>query len=258
MNERSFILLCNPFLSRFSGVCVRNRRGWGFKPDTSDFSVHWAEMSPDCFMARRHNAKEGESVGRRRILALARSLFWQHGYHAVSMRDLARAYGCQPANLYNYFKTKEAILFEVFLEEMEHIVGPIAHLEEAVDGDPVDQLRLIIFNHLQVTLSHRRSAKMLFDVALDRLSPAHRRVILSMRDKYDCIIRKVFERGRDKGVFLPLDSKLIGFMISSMVVRCRIWFRPRKGVTIDELADFIFQFALRGILNAEWNGEHVH
>ena len=46
------------------------------------------------------------------------------------MRDLARAYGCQPANLYNHFKTKESILFEVLLEEMEQIIRPISHLKD--------------------------------------------------------------------------------------------------------------------------------
>ena len=73
----------------------------------------------------------------------------------MSMRDLARAYGCRPANLYNYFKTKESILFEVLLEEMEQIIQPISHLEEEEDGNPVDQLRFIIFqspqSHLELS-----------------------------------------------------------------------------------------------------------
>ncbi len=164
------------------------------------------------------------------------------------MRDLARAYGCQPANLYNHFKTKESILFEVLLEEMEQIIRPISHLQEEDDGDPVSQLRFIISSHLRITLSHRRSAKMLFDVALGNLSQADRKVIISMRDAYDNIIRKVIQRGQKKGIFLSHDQKLVGFMISSMITRSRIWFHPRKGVTIKELADFIFQFALRGLL----------
>ena len=193
------------------------------------------------------NKREGNGVRKKKILALARHLFWQNGYSSVSMRDLARAYGCQPANLYNYFKTKESILFEVLLEEMEQIVQPISHLEHEEDGNPVDQLRFIISSHLKVTLSHRRSAKTLFDVALGSLLPANRKVIVSMRDTYDRTIRRVIQRGQEKGLFMPYDEKLVGFMISSMVTRSRIWFHPKKGVTVDELADFIFRFALKGI-----------
>jgi TetR/AcrR family transcriptional regulator, cholesterol catabolism regulator len=198
-------------------------------------------------MPNRETQRAGNGVRKKKILALARQLFWQNGYSSVSMRDLARAYGCQPANLYNYFKTKESILFEVLLEEMEQIVQPIAHLEHEVDGNPVDQLRFIIASHLKVTLSHRRSAKTLFDVALGSLLPANRKVIVSMRDTYDRTIRSVIQRGQEKGLFMPYDEKLVGFMISSMVTRSRIWFHPKKGVTVDELADFIFRFALTGI-----------
>ncbi|MGO9566515.1 MAG: TetR/AcrR family transcriptional regulator [Desulfomonilaceae bacterium] len=193
------------------------------------------------------NKREGNGVRKKKILSLARHLFWQNGYSSVSMRDLARANGCQPANLYNYFKTKESILFEVLLEEMEQIVQPISHLEHEEDGNPVDQLRFIISSHLKVTLSHRRSAKTLFDVALGSLLPANRKVIVSMRDTYDRTIRRVVQRGQQKGLFMPYDEKLVGFMISSMVTRSRIWFHPKKGVTVDELADFIFRFALKGI-----------
>jgi AcrR family transcriptional regulator len=201
---------------------------------------------------KRYNTRERQTVEKKKkILAVARNLFWLNGYNAVSMRDLARAYGCQPANLYNYFRTKEAILFEVLLEEMEQIIHPIRHLEEAEDGDPVEQLRFIISSHLKITLSHRRSAKTLFDVALDSLPSADRMVIVSMRDTYDRIIRKVIRRGQEKGIFLPHNEKLVGFMVASMITRTRIWFHPQKGVTVDELADFIFQFALRGILTTE-------
>lgn len=193
------------------------------------------------------NKREDNGVRKKRILALARNLFWKNGYSSVSMRDLARAYGCQPANLYNYFKTKESILFEVLLEEMEQIIGPISHLEHEEDGNPADQLHFIISSHLKITLGHRRSAKTLFDVALDNLSPANRKIIVSLRDTYDRIIRGVIQRGQDAGLFVAYNEKLVGFMISSMITRSRIWFHPKKGVTVDELADFIFQFALTGI-----------
>jgi|GEM_PF-244234 len=214
----------------------------------SDSSILITEKAVESVMASKNSLKEKDSVGKKKILTLARNLFWQNGYQGVSMRDLARAYGCQPANLYNHFKTKESILFEVLLEEMEQIIRPISHLKDDEDGDPVSQLRFIISSHIRITLSHRRSGKMLFDVALGNLSSADRKVIISMRDTYDSIIRKVIQRGQKRGIFLSHNEKLVGFMISSMITRTRIWFHPRKGVTIDELANFIFQFALSGLL----------
>jgi AcrR family transcriptional regulator len=188
-----------------------------------------------------------EKRGKRRMLAEARKLFWNKGFKGTSIRDIAEAYGCRPANIYNFFPNKESILFEVFQEEMVPIVEPISHLEDDESGNPIEQLRLIINTHLEVTLSYRRSAKTLFDVALDNLTPKHRNIIVSQRDLYDRILRAVLLRGQKQGVFAPTDVKLAGFMISSMITRSRIWFHPDGGISVKELAEYIFNFAMHGL-----------
>ena len=183
----------------------------------------------------------------RKILDKARTLFWRKGYNCTSMRDIAAAYGCKPANIYNFFSNKEEILFEVLREEMEQIIAPIKHLEEDDGTTPEEQLRLLIESHLKLTLSYRRSAKLLFDVALDNLSRANRKKIVDLRDTYDRIIRKILRRGMDTGCFRNIDEKIAGFMLASMITRTRIWYHPKKGVSVEELADFIFEFALNGL-----------
>jgi hypothetical protein len=57
----------------------------------------------------------------------------------------------------------------------------------------------------------------------------------------------VIQRGIDSGLFRGTDAKLVSFMIASMITRTRIWFHPKKGVTVAELAEFIFQFSLNGL-----------
>jgi len=184
---------------------------------------------------------------RAKMLEVARRLFWEKGYPATSMRDIGLSYGCRPANIYNFFSDKEEILFEVLREEMEQIIKPIRDLEKDERQSPVEQLRLIIESHLKVTLSYRRSAKLLFDVALDNLSPEKRRKIIELRDTYDRIIRQVIRRGIDAGLWPRVNVKLAGFMIASMITRTRIWFHPKKGVSVSDLADFIFKFSLKGL-----------
>ena len=183
----------------------------------------------------------------RKILDKARTLFWRKGYISTSMRDIAAAYGCKPANIYNFFPNKEEILFEVLREEMEQIISPIKHLEEDDGTTPEEQLRLVIVSHLKLTLSYRRSAKLLFDVSLDNLSQAKRKKIVDLRDTYDRIIRKILHRGMKTGRFREVDEKLAGFMIASMITRTRLWYHPKKGISVKDLADFIFEFALIGL-----------
>jgi AcrR family transcriptional regulator len=81
-----------------------------------------------------------ENVTKRKMLNKARTLFWSKGYNATSVRDIARAYGCEPANVYNFFSKKEDILYEVLLEEMEQIIEPIRDLEDDKQTHPVEQV----------------------------------------------------------------------------------------------------------------------
>ena len=188
------------------------------------------------------------------MLEAARRLFWEKGYNATSMREIAISYGCRPANIYNFFSDKEEILFEVLREEMEQIINPIKHLEEDDGTSPIEQLKFIIESHLRVTLSYRRSAKLLFDVALDSLSHDRRKKIVDFRDTYDRIIRKVIRRGIDAGYLPEVDVRLAGFMIASMITRTRIWFHPKKGVSVSELTDFISEFAFNGLRGSDARG----
>ncbi len=191
------------------------------------------------------NTKSG--LQRAKMLEVARRLFWEKGYRATSMRDIALSYGCKPANIYNFFSDKEEILFEVLREEMEQILRPIQHLEDDSSMSATKQLLFLIECHLRVTLSYRRSSRLLFDVALNNLSPDHRKKIIGYRDAYDRIIRKVIHRGIETGEFDEVDVKLAGFMIASMITRTRLWYHPKKGATVAELVDFIFRFALYGL-----------
>lgn len=184
---------------------------------------------------------------KQRMLDIARKLFWKNGYNSTSMRDIASQYGCKPANIYNFFKQKEDLLYEVLLEEMEQIIAPIQHLETDELSNPVDQLHVVIESHLKVTLSYRRSAKLLFDVGLDQLSRQRRQTIIAMRDRYDQIIRNIIQRGIDLDLFPEVNKKLAGFMIASMITRSRLWYHPKKGVSISDLTDFIVNFSLNGL-----------
>ena len=54
-----------------------------------------------------------------------RTLFGKKGYQNTTIRDIADAYGCEPANIYNFVNNKEEILFEILNQEMDFIIEPI-------------------------------------------------------------------------------------------------------------------------------------
>jgi len=70
-------------------------------------------------MAKRLKASERRAT----ILAVAKVLFSDRGYHGVSVDDIARRLGVSPAILYRHFPSKEA-LYESVLNEIELAAEP--------------------------------------------------------------------------------------------------------------------------------------
>jgi AcrR family transcriptional regulator len=184
---------------------------------------------------------------REKMLEEAGTLFWKKGYEGSTMRDIAKACKCKPPNIYNFFPNKEAILYEILKSQMESLISSVKHLENDQTTPPVEQLRLLIAGHAAYTFSVGKTSKLLFDVELDSLSPAHRRRIVKMRDTYENIFYTIIRRGIQSGDFADIDEKLAVYSIISMILRTIIWFSPEGRLTVSQLIDFIVDFSLNGL-----------
>jgi AcrR family transcriptional regulator len=182
-----------------------------------------------------------------KILDNARMLFWENGYDRTSMKDIARACGFEPGNIYNYFNNKETLLYEVMKEDMDKLISSVKHLERDNILLPTEQLRSYFENTARCILGPRRTSKLLTDVGLRDLTPAHRLKIIKLRDDYEMVLREVIRRGKESGDFADVDEALACYFIVSMIIRARIWFSPRGRLTSDKVANLLFDFALHGL-----------
>jgi len=187
------------------------------------------------------------SIKKSWILEKAGVLFWQKGYHNTSMKDIANACNCRPANFYNYFKNKEDILYEVIRSITEQGVSSILYLEKDQEINPVEQLRSLIKSHFGFLASLKQSNVMISDTGMKYLSREHRKEIIRLRDIYDSILHKVIQRGIDAGYFATTDVKVAGYLIASIIVRSSVWFSMKGRLSVDEVSDIMFNFAYRGI-----------
>jgi TetR/AcrR family transcriptional regulator, cholesterol catabolism regulator len=181
------------------------------------------------------------------IISKASTLFWEKGYAETSMRDIANVCGFRPANIYNFFTSKESILFEILQEEMMEIINPIKSLENDSVISPVEAIRMLIENHVKLTLGGRRKSKLLFDTGLKNLSSANRKKIINLRDYYDSICVGIVERGIKTKIFSAADAKIAVFCIASMIARSRMWYSPGGKYSVDEIVELIYNFALHGL-----------
>src|SRR5271168_5393136 len=80
---------------------------------------------------RRERQKQDRE---RRVLAAARRLFDRKGYATTSMEDVAARAGLAVGTLYNYFPSKEQLLFAISRSDTEHLLK----IGERILADPPD------------------------------------------------------------------------------------------------------------------------
>jgi AcrR family transcriptional regulator len=97
---------------------------------------------------------QNASVGRQKILDVAESLFTEHGYQAVSIRQIAQACGLTNAALYYHFDSKEALYKEV----LEHYTARLGQRmrEAAAEHQTIkEQVIAILAAYVDLVASRR-------------------------------------------------------------------------------------------------------
>ena len=198
-------------------------------------------------MASKQRRELRSSIRISLILEKAESLFWQKGYNSTSMKDIASACDCKPANIYNFFNSKEDILYAVIKDNITRVLSLLEPLENDDITSPLELLKTFINNHHEFRVRKKRSFIVINDTGLKDMSPVHRKEIVGLRDKYDRILRKILRRGIETGVFTDIDDQIISYFISSIIIRSNIWFSEKGRLSSGQIGDMMFDFVYRGI-----------
>jgi AcrR family transcriptional regulator len=94
-------------------------------------------------------------LGKQHLLETAEQLFTEHGYQAVSIRDIAKASGVSNAALYYHFPSKE-VLFDEVLEYHADKLAKRMEQAGAQASDTRTKLRAILMEYAN-QVSERRS-----------------------------------------------------------------------------------------------------
>jgi len=163
------------------------------------------------------------------------------------MKDIARACGFEPANIYNYFVSKEEIFFRAILDSHVQILDTIKSLDDD-RVSPTERLRRAIGVHAAIALGPRTPAGLIFESNVKHLGPGYKKEIIKLRDEYEDILLNILEEGMEKGEFASdINAKLSIYFICSIINQSRTWFSQKGPLSSIEVTDIILKFLLRAI-----------
>jgi AcrR family transcriptional regulator len=162
-----------------------------------------------------HRAGKPRATTRDRILATAGSLFAEHGFDAVSVRDIVRAARVNLGAITYYFGSKEALLGEVVLAK----VAPLRETGQRIlesERRPDDKLRAMLEAYAFFVLNQEPGLKVLFAEILSgggRLPAAAVESVL-WRNR---VTQAVLREGIRQGIFRRCDVECAAWVFFGML-----------------------------------------
>jgi AcrR family transcriptional regulator len=188
-----------------------------------------------------------QEEGRIDILQAAAGLLATHGYHGMSMRDLARATSMSLANLYNYFASKEDVAHALQTRAFETLIASASDAVTRVDGAG-ERLHAFILSHVRYVATHRDVMRVLVEEAGELPAP-RRRAIRELKERY-------FQLGR--GLVAGVTGARAGradaeldratFTVFGMLNWVYAWYDPARHGTPADVARTTHRVALSGLV----------
>ncbi len=189
---------------------------------------------------------------RRRILDAAVTVFAQNGFYNAKVSQIAKEAGVADGTIYLYFKNKEDILIQVFIDSMDEILRRQEEALALVDDDPVTRLRTFTRVHFESVAESRALAEVI-TVELRQSSKFMRNTDMKPFGRYLGIIRRIVDDGTRSGIFAPgLDSRIIARAIFGAIDELALeWAMGNRGSSLEDACAHVTDLFISGLLRRQ-------
>ncbi|MGA9641669.1 MAG: TetR/AcrR family transcriptional regulator [Terriglobales bacterium] len=179
------------------------------------------------------------------ILACAAELFYEKGYHATTIEDVARKVGMLKGSLYYYIRSKEDLLYELLLGI---IVKGVDHASKAIDGvaDPTERLEKAVEAQIEHIIQNQTYVG-LFLHEFDTLSGKRQKRIQEEMVKYQKMFVDAIRDGQKVGQFVDADPILLTDAILGMTNWIYRWYPGTRAPSLDGVKKTFIAFIMSGI-----------
>lgn len=172
-------------------------------------------------------------------------LIFEHGYEAMSLRQLAAEVGIQAGSLYNHISTKQDLLFDLV---QDHINDLLRELDQALEGkaDPVERLRAFVTFHVTYHMTRKREV-FIANSELRSLDAKNYDAVVALRGAYEQRLAQILTDGVSQGVFEVVDIQVATFAILALLTGLCTWYRPGGRLTRDDIIAAHEKLVLSGV-----------
>ncbi|WP_342078656.1 TetR/AcrR family transcriptional regulator [Yoonia sp. SS1-5] len=167
-----------------------------------------------------------------KVLDAALRLIAQHGYAAVSMRQIAAEVGVQAGALYNYTPDKQSLLFDLMRVHMEEVLSALADAD--LQGPALQRLEGFTRFHIRFHLP-RPDAVFVSYMELRNLSEENFHAIEGLRREYETALAEILQAGVAEGVFVVDDTRVTTRALIAMLTGLSHWYREGGLLAMDEV-----------------------
>jgi TetR/AcrR family transcriptional regulator, cholesterol catabolism regulator len=193
---------------------------------------------------RRPLATVADADGNRRadLIRVSARLFRERGFDGTTVRDIADAVGMRSGSPFYHFKSKQDILAAVM---EEGLVAGLSTTESIVASGlpPREKFHALVRAHLETVLGEGHDFIPVLLYEWRALSSELQARIISLKDRYDLMWQRMLKELKDAGL-IRSDSKVVRLFLLGAINYCMQWYKPGKGLTIDELAEQAVDFFL--------------
>jgi AcrR family transcriptional regulator len=195
------------------------------------------------------------NVGAEGIAQAALRVFYLHGYHGTSVRDIAKAAKVTVAALYYHFPGKQNVLAFLMLRAMQSIIDDAEQALADAKPDPRSQIDAVVRSHVRYHTA-RQAEAFVGNTELRSLEPANKREVIALRDQYEDMVESIVRRGVRAGVFRPPHQKEAVRAILAMCTAVSSWYKEDGSLTPDQVAGRYSDLTIRilGAGDASANG----
>ena len=185
-------------------------------------------------------------MNKEKILEAAAQIISEKGYHAASMRDIARAVHLQKPSLYHHISSKQEILFVLLNQALDML---IQRIEEIVTKPltPEVKLHLAMETYIQSLIDKRDLAAVLL-LEHRSLNPELSVKHIPKRDRFEQLWRDMIEEGVNCGVFSCRDVSIAAKAVLGMMNWSITWYRLNGRLSPIEIADQFADLILSGLI----------